>query len=63
MTLWVVYDNSPARLPVAVFESAAEAAEFTGSPISTVQSIASRAKKGDKYAWRFASIKVKEDEI
>ena len=62
MTLWVVYDDSPARLPVAVFESAAEAAKYTGASLATVQSIASRAKHGDKYAWRYARIKVKEDE-
>ena len=60
--LWVVYDDSPAKLPIGIFDSAAEAAEFTGSPLATIQSTASRCKRGDRYAWRYARVVLEEDE-
>lgn len=62
MKVWIVYEQSRAKLPVAIFETAQEAAEYAGTPLATVRSIASRARRGDPYSWRFAWVQIEEDE-
>ena len=63
MKLWILYDDSPARLPLWVADSAVELAKLTGRSEATVRSVASRVKTGEFSNGRFASVEVEEGEL
>lgn len=54
--VWVAYDNSKARLPVAIAESGAELARIMGVSASAVHSTASKLSHGVLAEPRFARV-------
>lgn len=47
MKLWVMYDKSPERLPIAVADSAHNLARLVGLKVHTVWSIENRTRHGE----------------
>lgn len=62
MRLWVAYDNSPERLPIAWAYSAKELAIKTGARLQTVHSIASRQKAGIFKNAKFAIVEIEDED-
>ena len=64
-TVWVAYDKSKLRLPIASADTSKELARIVGVSVSTVRSEAARFLQGgctkEKGA-RFAKIEIEEDE-
>lgn len=61
-TIWIAYDKSRARLPIAMADSAVKLAKMVGVSDLTVRSIVSRAEMGLYKNPRFAKVEIVEDE-
>ena len=64
-TIWIAYDKSKLRLPIASADTAKELARMTGVSVSTVRSEAARFIQGGctkTKGARFAKIEIEEDE-
>ena len=61
MKLWIMYDNTPARLPIKVADSAVELARYAHRSENTVRSMASRLRSGVYEDSRFAWVEVEDD--
>ena len=64
--LWIMYDDSPAHLPLWVADSALELARVANRSEGTVRSMASRLHSGvykdSKFAWVYADEEGGKDE-
>ena len=56
--LWIKYDDSPARLPICVADSAAELARMCGDESVTIRTTAYRVGTGEIVNGKFASVEV-----
>lgn len=62
MRVWVAYDKSRARLPIAVADSAAELALMVHANKNNVKTMASKLRHGVLNSSRFACVDIEEDE-
>lgn len=62
MTVWIMYDDSRARLPIAMADSSMGLALKTGANVKTIRSIASRQKHGIIQSGRFACVELGDDD-
>ena len=61
MKVWILYDKRPPHLPVKMFRSAVELAEYAGVADATVRSVASRAKHGDSKSYMYACVDLEDE--
>ena len=62
MKIWVMYDNSRARLPVLVTDTAVELAKIAGVSVHSIRSTACRVKSGECTSGRYAVVDVDWEE-
>lgn len=62
MTMWIKYDQSPERLPVAWAGSAVELAALTGNNPGHIRSAWSDYKRGKKKDTCFARVELPDDD-
>lgn len=60
--LWIMYDDTPAHLPLCVTDSATKLAKVANRSEGTVRSMASRLRSGVYQDSRFAWVYADEDE-
>lgn len=61
MKLWIMYDDTPAQLPLWVADTLDEMAEVSGRSKSTVCSIACRVRSGEIKNGKYASVEVDDE--
>ena len=56
--VWIQYDNSRARLPKMIADSAVELARITGATLSTIRSTACRVRSGECINGKYAVVDI-----
>lgn len=60
--VWIAYDRTRERLPIAIADSAVGLAKITGAQVSCIRSTAHRIQTGEFEQGQFACVVVEDEE-